>query len=162
MGVSRSDECAERVMAIVQPRYLVKLAVAGAVYKYINPQQDVNFAFPSVISMHAFSVSHFGAIRLSFSLCHKIPFQLIMTALTLFEFTRQVALHSTGTVHQFIFSTDHEQSHLSSLVDLYILVLVHVYLEHYMVHIVSKIWKFTCMPWCTIPLYQVPHTQTMD
>ena len=31
MGVSRSDECAERVMAIVQPRYLVKLAVAGAV-----------------------------------------------------------------------------------------------------------------------------------
>ena len=31
MGVSRSDECAERVIAIVQPRYLVKLAVAGAV-----------------------------------------------------------------------------------------------------------------------------------
>ena len=31
MGVSRSDECAERVMAIVRPRYLVKLAVAGAV-----------------------------------------------------------------------------------------------------------------------------------
>ena len=32
MGVSRSDEYAERVMAIVQPRYLVKLAVAGAVW----------------------------------------------------------------------------------------------------------------------------------
>ena len=32
MGVSRSDECAERVMAIVQPRYLVKLAVAGTVH----------------------------------------------------------------------------------------------------------------------------------
>ena len=31
MGVSRSDEYAERVMAIVRPRYLVKLAVAGAV-----------------------------------------------------------------------------------------------------------------------------------
>ena len=31
MGVSRSDECAERVLAIVLPRYLVKLAVAGAV-----------------------------------------------------------------------------------------------------------------------------------
>ena len=32
MGVSRSDECAERVLAIVRPRYLVKLAVAGAVF----------------------------------------------------------------------------------------------------------------------------------
>ena len=30
--MSRSDEYAERVMAIVQPRYLVKLAVAGAVH----------------------------------------------------------------------------------------------------------------------------------
>ena len=35
VGVSRSDECAERVMAIVRPRYLVKLAVAGAVDGYI-------------------------------------------------------------------------------------------------------------------------------
>ena len=31
MGVSRSDECAERVLAMVRPRYLVKLAVAGTV-----------------------------------------------------------------------------------------------------------------------------------
>ena len=37
MGVSRSDECAERVMAIVQPRYLVKLAVAGAVNPGAKP-----------------------------------------------------------------------------------------------------------------------------
>ena len=32
MGASRSDECAECVLVIVQPRYLVKLAVAGAVH----------------------------------------------------------------------------------------------------------------------------------
>ena len=32
--MSRSDECAERVLAIVRPRYLVKLAVAGAVFIY--------------------------------------------------------------------------------------------------------------------------------
>ena len=38
MGVSRSDECAECVMAIVQLRYLVKLAVAGAVGKYLLKQ----------------------------------------------------------------------------------------------------------------------------
>ena len=31
VGVSRSDEYAERVLAIVRPHYLVKLAVAGAV-----------------------------------------------------------------------------------------------------------------------------------
>ena len=29
--MSRSDECAERVLAIIRPRYLVTLAVAGAV-----------------------------------------------------------------------------------------------------------------------------------
>ena len=36
MGVSRSDECAERVLAIVRSRYLVKLAVAGAVCTSYN------------------------------------------------------------------------------------------------------------------------------
>ena len=38
--MSRSDECAERVMAIVLPRYLVKLAVAGAVYEFISDTES--------------------------------------------------------------------------------------------------------------------------
>ena len=46
MGVSRSDECAERVMAIVRPRYLVKLAVAGAVGVECNTvQQNENSVY---------------------------------------------------------------------------------------------------------------------
>ena len=44
MGVSRSDECAERVLAIVQPRYLVKLAVAGAVCMHCIYVHCINHA----------------------------------------------------------------------------------------------------------------------
>ena len=48
MGVSRSDECAERVLAIVRPRYLVKLAVAGAVGKILKKK---NYTHKNIIKI---------------------------------------------------------------------------------------------------------------
>ena len=50
MGVPRSDECAERVLAIVQPRYLVKLAVAGAISTLID--KLINRSLSIHLSLH--------------------------------------------------------------------------------------------------------------
>ena len=41
MGVSRSDDCAEHVLVIIRPRYLVKLAVAGAVALVVESLLDM-------------------------------------------------------------------------------------------------------------------------
>ena len=68
MGVSRSDECAERVMAIVRPRYLVKLAVAGAVHLTILPcplELVVNFTLGNCVCNN--TIAHISGVMCNIS-----------------------------------------------------------------------------------------------